>query len=50
MSKTLTKDGKPTTLVDLNPKIVTTDELYGTRNYDEWRDGLLSKTMRTLAN
>lgn len=37
--------------VDLNPKVVSTNELYGvvilaTR---EWKDGLLSKTMRTLS-
>jgi len=39
-----------TTYVDLNPKSITTNELYGyvmmaTR---EWKDGLLSKTMRSL--
>lgn len=37
--------------VDLDPKVVSTNELYGvvllaTR---EWKDGLLSKTMRTLS-
>jgi dynein heavy chain len=36
--------------VDLNPKVVSTNELYGvvllaTR---DWKDGLLSKTMRSL--
>jgi dynein heavy chain len=44
------KDGKKTTIVDLNPKVTSTNELYGvvllaTR---EWKDGLLSKTMRSL--
>jgi dynein heavy chain len=44
--------GKKTTMVDLNPKVTSTDELYGvvlaaTR---EWKDGLMSKTMRSLAN
>ncbi len=39
-----------TTYIDLNPKSITTNELYGyvmmaTR---EWKDGLLSKTMRQL--
>jgi len=37
-----------TTFIDLNPKSISTNELYGyvlmaTR---EWKDGLLSKTMR----
>jgi dynein heavy chain len=37
--------------VDLDPKVVSTNELYGvvllaTR---EWKDGLLSKTMRDLS-
>ena len=37
--------------VDLNPKVVSTNELYGvvllaTR---DWKDGLLSKTMRSLS-
>jgi dynein heavy chain len=43
--------GQKTTIVDLDPKVVSTNELYGvvllaTR---EWKDGLLSKTMRTLS-
>jgi len=41
---------KKTTVVDLNPKVTSTNELYGvvllaTR---EWKDGLLSKTLRSL--
>ncbi len=43
--------GMPTKVVDLNPKAVKTEELYGyislaTR---EWHDGLLSSIMRTLS-
>lgn len=42
--------GQKTTFVDINPKSISANELYGyvmmaTR---EWKDGLLSKTMRTL--
>ena len=51
LAKAQDKDNKKTTYVDLDPKVVTTNELYGvvllaTR---EWKDGLLSKTMRTLS-
>lgn len=37
---------------DLNPKSITTQELYGYVNMAtrEWRDGLLSCTLRELAN
>jgi dynein heavy chain len=50
LAKAQDKDGKKTTWVDLNPKVTSTNELYGvvllaTR---EWKDGLLSKTLRTL--
>ena len=50
LAKAQDKSGQKTTWVDLNPKVVSTNELYGvvllaTR---EWKDGLLSKTMRTL--
>jgi len=50
LAKAQDKDGRKTTWVDLNPKVTSTNELYGvvllaTR---EWKDGLLSKTMRTL--
>jgi dynein heavy chain len=50
LAKAQDKDGKKTTVVDLNPKVTVTNELYGyvmlaTR---EWKDGLLSKTLRTL--
>jgi len=51
LAKAQDKDGKKTTCVDLNPKVVSTNDLYGvvllaTR---EWKDGLLSKTMRSLS-
>lgn len=51
LAKAQDRDNKKTTLVDLDPKVVSTNELYGvvllaTR---EWKDGLLSKTMRTLS-
>jgi len=52
LAKSQDLDGKKTTTVDLNPKVTSTNELYGvvlmaTR---EWKDGLMSKTMRDLAN
>ena len=42
----------PTTVVDLNPKAVKTEELYGyiSMATREWRDGLLSNIMRTLSS
>lgn len=44
------KMGKKTTAVDLDPKVISTNELYGyfTMPAREWKDGLLSKTMRSL--
>ena len=37
---------------DINPKAVTTDELYGVINRAtrEWKDGLFSTIMRDIAN
>ena len=51
LAKAQDKDNKKTVVVDLDPKVVSTNELYGvvllaTR---EWKDGLLSKTMRDLS-
>jgi dynein heavy chain len=45
-----TKDGRKTTVVDLNPKVVTSDQLYGVVHIQtrEWIDGLMSKKMREL--
>jgi dynein heavy chain len=53
--KTLAKaqdaDGKKTTVIDVNPKVVSTNELYGIVHMTtrEWIDGLMSKTMRSLS-
>jgi dynein heavy chain len=52
LAKANDKDNKKTTWIDLNPKVTSTNELYGvvllaTR---EWKDGLLSYTMRNLGN
>ena len=52
LGKAQDKNGKKTTLCDLNPKVTSTGELYGvvlaaTR---EWKDGLMSKTMRSLGS
>eukprot|EP00931_Biecheleriopsis_adriatica_P101533 TRINITY_DN7664_c0_g1_i1.p1 TRINITY_DN7664_c0_g1~~TRINITY_DN7664_c0_g1_i1.p1 ORF type:complete len:4295 (+),score=1011.97 TRINITY_DN7664_c0_g1_i1:399-12887(+) len=45
-----TKVGDKTTVVDFSPKAITTNELYGSVNMitREWKDGILSKTMRDL--
>jgi dynein heavy chain len=44
------RDGRKTTVRDLNPKVVKTDELYGVVHMQtrEWIDGLMSSTMRSL--
>ena len=41
----------PTKVIDLNPKAVKTEELYGfiSLSTREWRDGLLSNIMRSLS-
>jgi len=51
LAKAKEKVGQRVTLVDLNPKVTSTNELYGvvllaTR---EWKDGLMSCTMRRLS-
>ena len=51
LAKANDKEGNKTTWVDLNPKVTSTNELYGvvllaTR---EWKDGLMSCTMRRLS-
>jgi len=45
-----TRSGDKTTAVDFSPKAITTNELYGFVNMQtrEWKDGILSKTMRDL--
>ena len=47
-----TKDGGKVTAKDVNPKSIETSELYGYVNMAtrEWKDGLLSSTMRDLGN
>jgi dynein heavy chain len=50
LAKSNDKDGRKTTVDDINPKVTSTNELYGvvllaTR---EWKDGLLSKKLRDL--
>jgi dynein heavy chain len=48
----LDKATQETKIVDVNPKSISTKELYGyiTMATREWRDGLLSKIMRDLGN
>ena len=50
LAKAQDKTGDRTTVVDINPKSVTANELYGyvVMSTREWKDGLLSKTMRSL--
>lgn len=45
-----TKCGDKTTVVDFNPKAISTSELYGSVNMAsrDWKDGIVSKTMREL--
>ena len=50
LAKAQDKAGKKTLLVDLDPKVVSTKDLYGYNlPTKEWKDGLLSKIMRTLS-
>lgn len=51
LAKAQDMDGRKTTVVDLNPKVVSTNELYGIVHMTtrEWIDGLMSKTMRSLS-
>eukprot|EP00762_Andalucia_godoyi_P002900 ANDGO_04168.mRNA.1 Dynein beta chain len=50
LAASTTKRGKKTTCKDLNPKAITSNELYGYINpaTREWEDGLLSSIMRDL--
>jgi len=52
LGKAQDKDNKKTTYIDINPKVVSTNELYGTMQLAtrEWKDGLLSQTMKELGN
>lgn len=50
-ARNLRDPDKPTKIVDINPKAVKTEELYGyiSMASREWRDGLLSNVMRQLS-
>jgi len=50
LAKAKTRVGDKTTIVDFSPKAISTNELYGYVNMAtrEWKDGILSKTMRDL--
>ena len=50
LARSQDKSGQRTTYVDINPKTVSTNELYGYVQLStrEWKDGLLSKTLRSL--
>jgi dynein heavy chain len=50
LARSQDKIGKKTTFIDLDPKVVSTKDLYGYTNpaTKEWKDGLFSKTMKTL--
>ena len=43
---------KKVKVIDINPKVLPTEDLYGHINLvtREWKDGLLSRVMRDLAN
>lgn len=50
LGKSQDKVSKKTMIVDINPKTVSTRDLYGYNlPSKEWKDGLLSKMMRTLS-
>lgn len=51
LGKAQTKNGQKTEIVDLNPKVVSTNELYGVvhQQTKEWSDGLMSNKMRELS-
>jgi dynein heavy chain len=52
LARTYRALGRKLMLLDLNPKSVSEDELFGYINKTtrEWQDGLLSKQLRSLAN
>jgi len=51
LSKVWTKQGNKTTVRDINPKAIHVDEFYGVISLAtrEWKDGLMSCTMRDLS-
>ncbi|KAI9142914.1 dynein heavy chain and region D6 of dynein motor-domain-containing protein [Paraphysoderma sedebokerense] len=52
LARTYNNMGKKCTYADLNPKAVTTDDLFGCINPTtrEWKDGLFSSIMRDMAS
>jgi dynein heavy chain len=50
LSKAQDRMGKKTSYTDIDPKVVSTKDLYGYMlPSKEWKDGLHSKLMRTFA-
>jgi dynein heavy chain len=51
LAKANTADGRKTTLVDVNPKVVSTNEFYGVCDPKtrDWKDGLMSNKLRSLS-
>jgi len=50
LAKAQDKINKKTTLVDMDPKVVSTKDFYGYNlPSKEWKDGLFSKMLRSLA-
>jgi len=50
LAKACEKDGRKTTFIDIEPKVVSTHDFYGYNlPSKEWKDGLFSKMLRTLA-
>ena len=50
LGKSQDKAGKKTLIIDINPKTVSTRDLYGYNlPSKEWKDGLLSKMLRSLS-
>lgn len=52
LAASMSVNGDKVTIKDLNPKAITNHELYGRFNEvtGDWKDGLMSTTMRDLAN
>jgi dynein heavy chain len=50
LAESQNKVGQKTTVADINPKVISTKDLYGyiIMATKEWKDGLLSKTLRSL--
>jgi len=47
LAKAQDKDGKKTTYIDINPKVVSTKDFYGYNlPSKEWKDGIFSNRLR----